>query len=170
MKQSERVLDDVERGIVRLLQEDGRMSTTELSRRLSASEPTVRKKLNRILDEGIVRVRAVAHPGSLGYTTTAYIGLVVERSKLEQVANKLAEYDLVDSVVVSTGPNDITIKLCAESVPDVYDFLFSELANVDGIRDTDTTFVFREVKCSGLKGVVGVSLDQAGTVEIAPAK
>jgi Lrp/AsnC family transcriptional regulator, regulator for asnA, asnC and gidA len=158
MKGKANVLDDVERGIVRLLQEDGRMFSRELSRRLSVSEPTIRKKLTRMLDEGIVKIRAVADPASLGYNVTFYMGFVVERAKMEQVARKLCEYDFVDSVTISTGPNDITIKACFESLSDISDFLFNELGNVDGIKDTDTTLILHEFKFNRLKGVVGFSI------------
>lgn len=164
MTKPDRALDDIERGIVRLLQEDGRMSSTELSRRLSVSEPTIRKKLNRILDEGLVTIRAVADPAYLGFKTAAYIGFVVERSSLETVARKLSNYDFVDSVTISTGANDITIKAYFESIGDVYSFLFNELKDIPGLRDTDTTLVFQEIKYFGHKGVVGISISEDGTV------
>ncbi|MDR6759170.1 Lrp/AsnC family transcriptional regulator for asnA, asnC and gidA [Mycoplana sp. BE70] len=150
------MLDDDEKGIVRLLQEDGRMSTVELARRLQVSEPTARKKLNRILNDGIVKVRAVASPVDLGYTTPVYIGLVVERAKLNEVAEAVARYDFVESVTISTGPYDVTIKAGFVSASDVYKFLFEELIKHDGIRDSDTTFIFRDIKQHGLVGVVGV--------------
>lgn len=164
MTKSGRALDDIERGIVRLLQEDGRVSSTELSRRLSVSEPTIRKKLNRILDEGLVTIRAIADPAHLGYKTAAYIGFVVERAHLEDVARKLSTYDFVDSVTISTGANDITIKAYFESIGDVYAFLFNELKGIGSIRDTDTTLVFQEIKYFGLKGVVGIEIGEDGSV------
>jgi Lrp/AsnC family transcriptional regulator for asnA, asnC and gidA len=157
-------LDDVERGIVRLLQDDGRMTTTELSRRLSVSEPTIRKKLNRILDAGLVTIRAVADPAHLGYTTGAYIGFVVDRDHLEDLANKLTRYDFVDSVVISTGPNDITIKAYFRSISEMYSFLHDEMRNISGLRDTDTTLVFRELKYFGFKGAVGVAMADDGSI------
>jgi len=150
------MLDEDEKKIVRLLQEDGRMSTVDLARRLGVSEPTARKKLNRILHEGIVKVRAVAAPADLGFTTTVYIGLVVERAKLDEVAAAVARYDFVESVIISTGPYDVTIKACFVSASEVYKFLFEELIKHEGIRDTDTTFIFRDLKQHGLVGVVGV--------------
>ncbi len=150
------MLDDDEKKIIRLLQEDGRMSTADMARRLHVSEPTVRKKLNRILKDGIIKIRAVADPGDLGYKTAVYIGLVVERTMLNQVSEQLAKYDFVETVTISTGPYDITIKACFETASDVYSFLFDELVKHEGIKDTDTTLIFRNIKHHGLIGVVGV--------------
>ncbi|MDF2809043.1 MAG: hypothetical protein K0S56_74 [Microvirga sp.] len=161
MKKLPRPIDDVERRIIRLLQEDGRMSTTDLARRLAVSEPTVRKKLARILDEGIIKIRAIADPVDLGYQTSAFIGLVVERTMLNEVALKLCEYDFIDTIAISTGPYDITIKACFESVTDIYPFLFEELTKLDGIKDSDTTLILQDIKHQGLTGVVGISRDQS---------
>lgn len=152
------MLDDDEKKMVRLLQEDGRISTVELARRLHISEPTARKKLNRILSEGIVKVRAVANPVDLGYTTPVYIGLVVERTKLNDVAEAVAKYDFVESVTISTGPYDVMIKAAFETSTEVYSFLFDELIKLEGIRDTDTTFIFRDIKQHGIIGVVGANI------------
>lgn len=150
------MLDDDEKKIIRLLQEDGRMSTADMARRLQVSEPTIRKKLNRVLNDGIIKIRAVADPVHLGYMTPVYIGLVVDRLKLDDVAEQLAKYDFVETVTISTGPYDITIKACFESAGEVYAFLFEELVKHEGIRDTDTTLIFRNIKHQGLIGVIGV--------------
>lgn len=150
------MLDDDEKQIIRLLQDDGRMSTADIARRLKVSEPTVRKKLNRVIGEGLIKIRAIADPVELGFRTPVYIGLVVERSKIEYVANELKNYSFIDSVTISTGPNDITIYGCFESPNDVYKFLFEELVKYEGIKETDTTLVFKNVKSGGFKGVVGI--------------
>jgi Lrp/AsnC family transcriptional regulator for asnA, asnC and gidA len=159
-------LDSIERGIVRLLQEDGRMSTIELSRRLSASEPTIRKKLNRLIDDGIMSIRAVVDPSLLGYKVGAFIGLVVERGHIDHVSQLLSAYEFVDSVTITAGPNDITIKAYFETVDDVLNFVSKTLADVESIRDTDSTIIFREIKYFGLKGVVGIDIEDDGSVAV----
>lgn len=150
------MLDDDEKKIVRILQEDGRMSTADIARRLQVSEPTARKKLNRLLADNVIKIRAVADPVALGYTTPVYIGLVVERPKLDEVAAALAKYDFIESVTISTGPHDITLKACFVSADEVYKFLFEELVKYEGIRDSDTMLIFQNIKYHGLVGVVGV--------------
>lgn len=132
------------------------MSTADIARRIQVSEPTARKKLNRLLSDNVIKVRAVADPVALGYTTPVYIGLVVERTKLGEVAAALAKYDFIESVTISTGPHDITLKACFVSADEVYKFLFEELVKYEGIRDSDTMLIFQNVKYQGLVGVVGV--------------
>ncbi|MCV9938354.1 Lrp/AsnC family transcriptional regulator [Boseaceae bacterium BT-24-1] len=149
-------LDQAERLIIRLLQEDGRMPTAEMARRLSISEPTVRKKLSQLTQEGRVRIRATADPVDLGYEASAFIGIDVERNAIIKVAKVLQQYSFVDSVAVTTGPYDLIVKACFETLSDLYDFILVELAAVDGIKDSNSLMILQTIKNDGLIGVAGL--------------
>ena len=151
-----RPLDPTEKRIVRLLQEDGRMSTAEIARRLGISEPTARKRLAQIQAEGLIRIRVSAEPADLGFEASAFIGIDVERAALGRVAETLKAYAFVDSVAVTTGPYDLMIKACFETLRDLYDFIFIELAAVEGIKDSHSFMVLHTFKNEGLVGVPGV--------------
>lgn len=149
-------LDRSEKLIIRLLQEDGRMSTAEMARRLGISEPTVRKKLGQLTQQGRVRIRATADPVELGYEASAFIGIDVERNAIVKVANVLKQYPFVDSVAVTTGPYDLIIKACFTTLQDLYDFILVELAAVEGIKDTNSLMILNSIKSDGLLGVAGI--------------
>ena len=60
-------LDPLDCRMIRLLQKDGRMSNTAMAQALGVSEYTVRTRLKRILESGIIRIVAVANPIDLGF-------------------------------------------------------------------------------------------------------
>lgn len=149
--------DQTELMIIRLLQEDGRMTTAELARRTRVSEPTVRKKLARLQEEKIIRITAIADPIDLGYDAPAYIGLDVERSKIREVAAAIARYPTVSSVAVATGPYDIIIEAAFRSIPELYDFVLRDLAKHKAIKDSHSFIVLQRFKQDEHRGVVGIS-------------
>lgn len=151
-------LDSTELAIVRILQDDGRIATAEMARRLNVSEPTVRRKLSRLQDSEVLHVVAVTDPASLGYGAPAYIGLDVDRPKIQEVAVLLAEYDVVSSVVVATGPYDVIIEAAFPTIQDLYEFVLDELAKYEGIRDSHSFLVLQRFKMAGVK----TFLDQDG--------
>ena len=59
-------VDEFDREIIGLLQQDGRLANVEIARALGITEGTVRKRLERLLSEGIIRIMAVADPVALG--------------------------------------------------------------------------------------------------------
>ena len=82
-------LDPTERRMVELLQEDGRLSIVRLAKALGVTEVTARRKLRRLLTDGIIQIVATVDPFDVGYETPVIIGLKVQRSKLDKVAKEL---------------------------------------------------------------------------------
>ncbi|MDP1548031.1 MAG: AsnC family transcriptional regulator, partial [Anaerolineales bacterium] len=71
--------DRVDIKIVNLLLEDGRMSASEISRRMGGvSERAVRYRVDRMRDEGVIQISAVVSPEALGYNIKADVWLEVE--------------------------------------------------------------------------------------------
>jgi len=62
-------LDSTERAMVELLQQDGRLTITQMARSLGVTEVTARRKLKRLLGDGIIRVVATVDPFDVGYET-----------------------------------------------------------------------------------------------------
>ena len=139
-------LDDLDRRIIALLQRNGRIANLEVSRQLGVAEATVRKRLERLLEEGIIRVTAVVEPIRLGYTVRAIIGLQVEAQRIEEAAQKLAALPAVRSASVTAGTFDVVVEAAFASNDALYAFLTQELACIEGVRRTETFHVLRAVK------------------------
>lgn len=69
-----RRVDDLDRGIIEALQENGRESFRRIAGRLGVSEATVRARYARLTSEGILQVVAVTNPLGLGFDQ-ALIGI-----------------------------------------------------------------------------------------------
>ena len=131
-----------------MLQADGRASHAQMARELGVSEGTVRRRLARLLDERIIRVIAVAEPEQLGYHTSAFIGLQVDPSRVETVANQLAKLAETEHVAITTGSFDIFIWVNLASSEALAAFLHHKVGTVQGVRQTET-FVSLETRKRG---------------------
>lgn len=70
------LLDATDVTILRLLQDDGRMTTADLARAVHMSPTATADRLRRLADDGVIRgFRAVVDPIALGYPVTAFIRL-----------------------------------------------------------------------------------------------
>ena len=141
-------LDATERRMVELLQQDGRLTVAELARTLRVTRVTARRKLKRLLTDGIVRVVATVDPFDVGYETPVIIGLKVERGKLDEVADRLSALPQVRYIGASTGRVDLIIEVVTRTNQDLAEFLLSELASIDGITDSETNLIIRIYKQS----------------------
>lgn len=135
-------LDRIDKQIVDLLTEDGRMSCAVIARRIGKiSERAVRYRLERMIEEKVFIVSAVVDPAAIGYPVVADVFVEVEPGLVDEVANKLAAFEYVSYVACSTGERDISIQVVARDNRELYDFVSNILGRITGVRRTTTSIV-----------------------------
>lgn len=128
--------------IVNMLLEDGRMSASEISRRMmDISERAVRYRIDRMINEGVMQISAVVSPEALGFTIKADVWLEVESDLIMEVAKKMAAFENVTYVACGIGQNDISIQVVAKDTAEVYHFVTEVVRKVPGVRKTTTSIV-----------------------------
>jgi Lrp/AsnC family transcriptional regulator for asnA, asnC and gidA len=128
--------------IVNILLEDGRMPASEIARRIGdISERAVRYRIDRMVEEGVIRVSAVAKPQAFGLTTIADVWLEVESDRILEVAKKMAEFDNVSYVACGIGESDVSIQIVAKDTAEIYQFVTEVVRKVPGVRKTTTSIV-----------------------------
>ena len=105
---------------------------------MGVTEVTARRKLKRLMGDGIIRVVATVDPFDVGYETPVIIGLKVHRGQMDAVAERLSLLPQVRYVGASTGRVDLIIEVVTRTNQDLADFLLNELAadrGDHGLRD-----------------------------------
>ena len=134
--------DIIDIKIVNLLLEDGRMSASEIARRIGeVSERAVRYRIDRMVEEQAVQISAVAKPQAFGLTTIADVWLEVESDRILEVAKKMAEFDNVSYVACGIGQTDVSIQVVAKDTAEIYHFVTEVVRKVPGVRKTTTSIV-----------------------------
>jgi len=135
-------IEPIDRQIVDLLMEDGRMPCAEIARRIGyVSERTVRYRLDRLRQRGIMRVVAIPNPKSLGFSVVADVFLQVEPTAISEVARRMADFEQVSYVSCSMGETDISIQVVGRDNAEVYTFVTDVIARIPGVRKTTTLIV-----------------------------
>ncbi len=128
--------------IVNLLLEDGRMSASEMSRRMGdISERSIRYRIDRMIDDGVIQISAVVSPEALGFNIKADVWLEVESDLILDVAKKLVVFENVTYVACGIGQNDISIQVVAKDTAEIYHFVTEIVRKVPGVRKTTTSIV-----------------------------
>lgn len=133
-----RTVTSTDRAIIRLLQQNARMSYAELSRVTGIPESTVRRRMDRLQQRGVIEFAMIADPARLGYDLRSMIGLKIELGKLETIAATLRSMNEVIFAGFVTGNFDIVIQVVVQSQDALVDFLTNHLARIDGVKSTET--------------------------------
>ena len=133
-----RLVTDTDRAIIRLLQQDARMSYAEISRATGIPESTVRRRMDRLQQRGVIEFAMLADPSRLGYEVRAMIGLRVDLDRLEEISSTLRRMEEVTFAAFLTGNFDITLQLVVRSQDALVEFLSRRLAVIPGVRTFET--------------------------------
>ena len=103
-------LDDVDVGIIKLLQEDSRLSFNKIAGRLGISVGTAFNRIKNLEERGVLTGYTVlVDPFKLGLTMTAIVLIQAEGTHLVKVEEEIAEMGSVVSVYDITGDYDVAV-------------------------------------------------------------
>ena len=136
-------LDNVDRRIIMLLQENGRRTNVNIARIIGMSESTVKHRVDRLIECGILSILAVLNPKAVGINSDMIIGIRVNPGYAESVGNALKSMNKVVYVGYVTGRFDIMIEVLLIDKDEQYHFLTKEIAEIPGIMFTETFYVMR---------------------------
>ncbi|HSJ71313.1 MAG TPA: Lrp/AsnC family transcriptional regulator [Acidimicrobiia bacterium] len=130
-------LDDTDKEIISLLQDDGRMPFSTLGPKVGLSPAAVRQRVLHLIDQGVMQIVAVTDPMTLGFTVQAMAGIKVE-GDLEEAARAIGAIDAVDYVVIVAGRFDILVEVVAENM----NRLIETMNRVRSIETITSTEIF----------------------------
>jgi Lrp/AsnC family transcriptional regulator for asnA, asnC and gidA len=157
------IIAETDLRIIRLLLADGALTNAAIAARLQTSEATVRRRRNRLEQEGYIRLVGSVNPIKLGFNCVAVIGVQAVANRIaaiEQALQKLPEIHLLG---LSSGGYDLMLEAWLRSNEDLVRFTTESLARIDGIVRTD---VFQFLKLSKFYGWSGTlpAIDQSGLI------
>lgn len=140
------VLDQVDWRMIRVLQQDGRTSNVEIARQVGVSEPTVRKRLERLLSAQTIRIAAMPDAGKLGFHTTAFMMLSVDLASVSQIADQIARLPEVRTIHLTAGVSELMVEAWFTSSEALLRFMTEQIGRISGIQRTTTSHVLRTIK------------------------
>jgi Lrp/AsnC family transcriptional regulator, regulator for asnA, asnC and gidA len=137
-------LDDLDRRIIAALQENGRIPFSQLARELGVSEATIRNRYQRLGDAEVVQVVGITNPLSLGFESSALVGVRVSGSPMD-VARELATWKEAMYVVVTAGQFDVVAEMICRDRLHLVEAV-SRVRQLEGVVSTETLVYLALVK------------------------
>jgi DNA-binding Lrp family transcriptional regulator len=130
-------LSDADRALIELLQENGRASYQQLASVSGLTYASARRRVKRLLDEGVVHVVTIVNPLVYSHRTMAGVGVTIS-GPIPPVVAALAELPQVEMIVVTTGMYDVLLEVSCRDRQDLAELIGTTLRTIDGVRSTQT--------------------------------
>jgi Lrp/AsnC family transcriptional regulator for asnA, asnC and gidA len=139
-------VDELDKKIIQLLTEDGRLSFAEIGRRLNVSENTIRFRYNRLVEKGVIRsVRALVDHTKLGLKNSAALMLKIDPEHVEEVLEKLKSFREVTNIYQLSGDYDAIAVVIGYNLDHVREVV-ERIKKLRGITSVNTLVTLRIVK------------------------
>ncbi|MBS7624045.1 MAG: Lrp/AsnC family transcriptional regulator [Candidatus Bathyarchaeia archaeon] len=141
------MVDDTDLAILKLLQEDASMPFTEIARQLRVSESTVRKRVERLMREGVIKkFTVIVNPSKIGFNAVALIGIDADPSRILEVAKRLCDLPETRYVATSTGDHMIMVEVWAKNTMDLMRIIDEKIGAIDGVRRVCPALILEKLK------------------------
>lgn len=134
-------LDALDKKILNMLQEDGRLSFTDIARKLKIPQSTARFKVMNLISRGFIK-KFVAIPDyeRVGYPYAIVTLLSVDLNKLEDVIKSFEAMEEVQHVLQTTGKYDLVAIFMASSLQHINEVV-KKVKTTDGVKEAEVLVV-----------------------------
>lgn len=140
--------------ILRLLEENGRMTSETIAERLDMKVQDVEEAIKRLEVDNVIKgYKAVIDESAIPENAVKALIEVKVRPEREggfdRVSKRISKFPEVVSLYLISGQHDLRVEIHGESLQDIADFVASKLATIDGVVSTATHFILKKYKESG---------------------
>ncbi len=145
-------LDEIDKGILRILQNNGRISNVDLAQQINLSPPATHARIKRLEKNGFVSgYVALLEREKIGYDMLCFINISLQMHQPEEVARFRTAIESMPEVMECyhvTGEFDYLLKVAIHNRKDLERFLVDQLTPVPGVARIYTSLVLTEIKAT----------------------
>ncbi|MCX9025593.1 MAG: winged helix-turn-helix transcriptional regulator [Candidatus Methanoperedens sp.] len=140
-------MDETDKKIIELLQQDGRMEDLETARKIGISHDTVKRRRKKLEEAGYIKIQANINPRKLGYTNVYIFGITLAPGiDVRKIAEKLASRKEFFFVALSLGPTHSIVASCFARDQIILNKLVEELRTWKEIEKIETNIIYEVLK------------------------
>ena len=130
-------LDDLDRKLLTILQDDARASASEISRRTGYNENTIRYRIERLKKSGVIKeFTALLNPRLIGLPFAAIMMITTEPNQLKDVFERLAVLEETKHILQATGKHDLIVVAHYPSM-DMMNEASQKIKSIPGVREAE---------------------------------
>ncbi|WP_310600086.1 Lrp/AsnC family transcriptional regulator [Desulfobulbus sp.] len=135
-------IDATNLAIIALLK-DGRTPFSKIAEELSLAEGTVRSRVKKLIDEGVLSIGGLVNPEVMPDRQIIMVGVRVKEMDLVKKGEEFSRLRGVISVCVVTGQFDLIVTAMLSKDFGLLEFFTQEVATIDNLRSVETFVVYK---------------------------
>lgn len=146
------MIDDTDKKILTILQDNGRITNSKLAHDIGLSPPAVLERVRRLESSGVIdKYVAILDRKQTGFEIQTIVMVCVSHHQtpsLENIVNRLTGMEEVLECHQLTGEVDFLLKVVVKDMESYTDFVNNKLSGIPGIQNVKTSFILETIKNS----------------------
>lgn len=143
---SEPQIDDLDRQLIDILSKDARTSNRRIASDLGVTEGTVRGRIRRLQNEGLIAFTAITSFELADHTKMAFIGVQADVDQVRKVAAKIADLSTINAVMVTMGRFNITAICLFNELDTLHEIASEQILSISGVHHVETSIAVKTLK------------------------
>jgi Lrp/AsnC family leucine-responsive transcriptional regulator len=140
-------LDRIDQKIIRLLEENSRLSFADLAEQVGLSKTPCWKRVKALEDAGVIRGYGLAvDAAKLGFGLEAFVHVAIAPESYAAFEAAVMRHPLIRRCHATTGEHDYLLQIIAVDMTELDVLLREEINRLPGVRRTVTSMTTREIK------------------------
>ncbi|MFT4926056.1 MAG: Lrp/AsnC family leucine-responsive transcriptional regulator [Phenylobacterium sp.] len=143
-------LDRIDKQILHLMQNDGRISNLQLAQSVGLSPTPCSRRVKRLEESGLIAQHiTLLNPEILGLNLTVYIGVTMDRHTTERFDNFVKAVcdlpEVLECAIVTGQAADFLLKVMVRDMRHYETFLLGHVTTLPDVAGVHSSFVLRQV-------------------------
>lgn len=139
-------LDDLDMQLIGLLSQDARVSNRKIAAELGVTEGTVRGRIKRLQQEGLIAFTAITGFDMAEKARLAFITVQADVEKVRTVAREISEMPLINAVMITMGQFNILAMCLFEELDSLVEVASDRILALPGVHHVETSIAVKTIK------------------------
>jgi DNA-binding Lrp family transcriptional regulator len=140
------VIDDLDRQLIAILSHDARVSNRKIAADLGVTEGTVRGRIKRLQQDRLIAFTAITSFGLENSTKMAFIGVLADVEKVQEIAQEIAKLPLVNAVMITMGRFNILVICLFNELDTLHSVASEQILAIPGVHHVETSIAVKTIK------------------------
>ena len=145
-------LDEIDRKILRILQKDGRITNSQLSKDIGLSRAPTLERVKKLEQSGYISsYHAVLDKDMMGIGVTTFVQVSLKQHNKQTIEKFVAAINKLDEVVEchhTTGSCDFILKVVSDDIAAYQKLMLEEITNIETVADMQSMVILSTFKDS----------------------
>jgi len=145
-------MTDLDRRILKVLQEDGRMTIQAVADKVGLSASPCLRRIRRMEQAGVITAYSITvDQNAVGLPVSVFVSIKLERQRaahLDRFGEAIAGWPEVMECYLMTGQFDFLLRVVCADLAAYEAFLREKLTQLDGVGSIESSFALGQVKYS----------------------